>query len=214
MPFIGKDWRSPGEAWVKTDEGSWEKLKILETCMRSGHSDLEEGSCSPTNCNEIEMVNENNCDKENTRLTSAPQTIPWSGSKSSRLQENNQLSSSCDDTTSMSMSLNHSQGSCFFSPPSSPCSWPPHCQITLKSTKEVAGYNTISEAFYRLDFTSAISDIRRFNYVTKLLHLLINQSLTTLSGCATKVLFSMLEQLAWQGMFHINLVKVLVKQVE
>ena len=31
MPFIGRDWRSPGEAWVKTDEGSWEKLKILET---------------------------------------------------------------------------------------------------------------------------------------------------------------------------------------
>jgi hypothetical protein len=87
------------------------------------------------------------------------------------------------------------------SPPSSPtaCSWPPHCQITLKSTKEVAGYNTISEAFHRLDFTSAITDIRRFNYVTKLLHLLINQNLTTLSGCATKVLFSMLEQLAWQG---------------
>lgn len=33
MPFIGRDWRSPGEAWVKTDEGSWEKLKILETSV-------------------------------------------------------------------------------------------------------------------------------------------------------------------------------------
>ena len=82
--------------------------------------------------------------------------------------------------------------------PPSPNSWPPHCQITLKSTKEVAGYNTISDAFYRLDFCSAIRDIRRFNYVTKLLHLLINQNLTNLSGHATKVLFSMLEQLAWQ----------------
>lgn len=29
MPFIGRDWRSPGEAWVKTEEG-WEKKKILE----------------------------------------------------------------------------------------------------------------------------------------------------------------------------------------
>lgn len=29
MPFIGRDWRSPGEAWVKTGEG-WEKKKILE----------------------------------------------------------------------------------------------------------------------------------------------------------------------------------------
>lgn len=29
MPFISKDWRSPGEEWVKTVEG-WEKKKILE----------------------------------------------------------------------------------------------------------------------------------------------------------------------------------------
>lgn len=120
-----------------------------------------------------------------TRIVSSPQSIP----KTSR---------------------NRHHESCSFdglTPPSSPTldsgrpssSWPPFCQITLKSTREVSGYNTISEAFHRLDFTSAITDIRRFNYVTKLLHLLINQNLTTLSGCATKVLFSMLEQLAWQG---------------
>lgn len=77
--------------------------------------------------------------------------------------------------------------------------WQPYCQVTLKHTKEVAGYNTISEAFYKLDFCNAIRDIRRFNYISKLLHLLITQNLTSLSGCATKVLFTMLEQLAWQG---------------
>ncbi|KAI1284973.1 hypothetical protein HDE_12424 [Halotydeus destructor] len=38
MPFIGRDWRSPGEAWVKTDEGSWEKLKILETSTVNSQS--------------------------------------------------------------------------------------------------------------------------------------------------------------------------------
>lgn len=30
MPFIGLDWRSPGEHWIKTPAGSWERLKILE----------------------------------------------------------------------------------------------------------------------------------------------------------------------------------------
>ena len=75
----------------------------------------------------------------------------------------------------------------------------PHCPITLKCTKEVAAYNTISEAFYRLDFCNAIRDIRRFNYICKLLHLLITQNLTSLSGCATKFLFNLLEQVAWQG---------------
>lgn len=71
----------------------------------------------------------------------------------------------------------------------------PHCRISVR-TREVAMYNTISEAFYRLDFCNSIHDIRRFNYICKLLHLLITQSLTSLSGCATKVLFTMLEQIA------------------
>ena len=83
--------------------------------------------------------------------------------------------------------------------------WQPYCQVTLKHTKEVAGYNTISEAFYKLDFCNAIRDIRRFNYISKLLHLLITQNLTSLSGCATKVLFTMLEQLAWQGQIQFEL---------
>ena len=28
MPFLGRDWRSPGDEWVRTKEGSWEKLKL------------------------------------------------------------------------------------------------------------------------------------------------------------------------------------------
>lgn len=79
----------------------------------------------------------------------------------------------------------------------------PHCPIILKHTKEIAGYNTISDAFLRLDFYNAIRDIRRFNYVCKLLHLLITQNLTSLSGCATKFLFNLLEEIAFQGMIPL-----------
>lgn len=86
----------------------------------------------------------------------------------------------------------------------------PYCPITLKSTKEVAGFNTISEAFYRLDFCNAIQDIRRFNYICKLLHLLITQNLTSLSGCATKVLFTLLEQVAWQGMISCKQLTLII----
>lgn len=125
MPFIGKDWRSPGEAWVKTEEGSWEKLKIMD----------------PT-----------------------PGSVPSSSSSS----------------------------------PDERMKYPRSFTITIKSTREVAGYNTMSEAFHSLDFLSAISDIRRFNYVTKLLHLLINHNLTSLSGCVSKALFSLLQQLTCQ----------------
>jgi F-box protein 25/32 len=27
MPFLGQDWRSPGDQWVRTKEG-WERLKL------------------------------------------------------------------------------------------------------------------------------------------------------------------------------------------
>ena len=30
MPFISKDWRSPGEEWVKYD-GGWERKSIITT---------------------------------------------------------------------------------------------------------------------------------------------------------------------------------------
>ncbi|XP_028174165.1 F-box only protein 32 isoform X2 [Ostrinia nubilalis] len=127
MPFISKDWRSPGEEWVKTQEG-WEKKKVLEcTAQRS-----QEGEDS-------EKTNE-------------------SGSRV-----------------------------------------PPHCHITIKCTREIAGFNGLSEAVRRLDFSSAVRDVRRFNYICALLELLLGgQRLTHLPGAAQKLLLSMLEQLADQ----------------
>lgn len=74
----------------------------------------------------------------------------------------------------------------------------PYYPITLNPTREVQGSNIISDAFYKLDFCNAIRDIRRFAYVSKLLHLLIRQNLTSLSGNATKALFWMLEEIAKQ----------------
>lgn len=38
MPFYAKDWRSPGESWIKTEDG-WEKLKVLETNRRRLNSE-------------------------------------------------------------------------------------------------------------------------------------------------------------------------------
>lgn len=124
-------------------------------------------------------------------------------SDGSRMDLESCLSSSPPNSTDTSFSTINREDSLL--------NWqPPYCHITLKSTKEVAGFNTISEAFYRLDFCNAIRDIRRFNYICKLLHLLITQNLTSLSGAATKVLFNLLEQVAWQGemiyLIYINIV--------
>jgi F-box protein 25/32 len=32
MPFLGKDWRSCGDEWVKTEQG-WERIKVLECIL-------------------------------------------------------------------------------------------------------------------------------------------------------------------------------------
>lgn len=72
----------------------------------------------------------------------------------------------------------------------------PHCHITIKCTREIAGFNELDEAVKRLDFRSAVRDVRRFNYICALLDLLVGQQMTALSGCAQKVLLAMLEEVA------------------
>lgn len=65
-----------------------------------------------------------------------------------------------------------------------------------KKTFQIAGFNELDEAVKRLDFRSAVRDVRRFNYICALLDLLIGQQMTALSGCAQKVLLAMLEEVA------------------
>lgn len=144
MPFISKDWRSPGEAWVKTQEG-WEKKKVLE-CTEQRFAAI---------------TNFNNTDEN--------QQTSWS-------QESEDGEKGSNDSVSRI---------------------PPHCHITVKCTREIAGFNGLSEAVRRLDFSSAVRDVRRFNYICALLELLLGeQRLTHLPGAAQKLLLSMLEQLA------------------
>lgn len=167
MPFISKDWRSPGEEWVKTEEG-WEKKKILE-CGRQGlqQENMETTRCGSPSGISSEQINFNSRwlvddDKENY--------IP----ESLALQEFHSKKTGYDGVVQ------------------------PHCHITIKCTREIAGFNGLSDAFKRLDFRNAVHDVRRFNYICKLLDLLITQKLTMLSGCAQKVLFNMLEEVAYQ----------------
>lgn len=273
MPFIGKDWRSPGEAWIKTEALGWQRAKIVAGQVHLSSSCTIESvrrpkSCQDTTvdyCNDINQndhksasssssppssswppksecqklmvrglastLNDNNNKEQSSNDTrkSEPITIPSgamfefeaspvSSPSSSRLLQAQQMNStttnlSVSDIKSTSDSSQHNFG--MFCDTTSPLKGDnnkvirehnmhqnqqpqlaPHCQILLKPTREVAMYKSISEAFCQLDFCNAIHDIRRFNYICKLLHLLITQNLTSLSGCATKILFSMLEHCA------------------
>uniref|UniRef100_A0A8B9WAD6 F-box only protein 25 n=1 Tax=Bos mutus grunniens TaxID=30521 RepID=A0A8B9WAD6_BOSMU len=67
--------------------------------------------------------------------------------------------------------------------------------VHKESTRERHGYCTLGEAFNRLDFSSAIQDIRRFNYVVRLLQLIAKSQLTSLSGVAQKNYFNILDKI-------------------
>ncbi|XP_053511343.1 F-box only protein 25 isoform X1 [Artibeus jamaicensis] len=63
------------------------------------------------------------------------------------------------------------------------------------STRERHGYCTLGEAFTRLDFCSAVQDVRRFSYVVRLLQLIAKSQLTSLSGVAQKNYFNVLDKI-------------------
>lgn len=79
---------------------------------------------------------------------------------------------------------------------------------------QIAGFNGLSDALKRLDFLSAVHDCRRFNYIVRLLDLLVSHRMGGLSGCAQRVLFNMLEEVALEGKrislvyFEINSSKI------
>ncbi|XP_031640412.1 F-box only protein 32 [Contarinia nasturtii] len=157
MPFISKDWRSPGEAWVKTDDG-WEKLKVLECGKRK--------RCSSEPCDTSES---------------------W-------LNASNSLG---DDTET---------------------EIPPHCHITIRCTREIAGFNGLGEAVKRLDFRSSVRDRRRFQYVCSLLRLLVsNKGIASLPGSAQRMLLQMLEEVAAHvsdSQQNINILRGLAMQLQ
>lgn len=40
MPFLGKDWRSSGEQWIRTEHG-WERTRVLECILDNLNIGLE-----------------------------------------------------------------------------------------------------------------------------------------------------------------------------
>jgi len=65
----------------------------------------------------------------------------------------------------------------------------PFSPITIKSTKEVAGFNSLTDVLKRLDFLSAVHDVRRFQYVAVFLRLLLTpEKIYQLPGGSQKLI--------------------------
>lgn len=73
----------------------------------------------------------------------------------------------------------------------------PFCPIVTKCTREVVGFNSLADVLKRLDFRSAVHDIRRFQYVAAIMkHLVVAEKFYQLSGASQIFIFRLLEEMA------------------
>jgi len=152
MPFIGEDWRGPGEDWVKSEDG-WEIRKI--NVMARGQEKKRDGAKRRRTKTEGDKVDENAVAID-------------VGNAVIRLERHRSLPS-----------------------------LQPFCPIVTKCTREVVGFNSLADVLKRLDFRSAVHDIRRFQYVAAILrHLLVPDRFYQLSGASQIFIFRLLEEMA------------------
>lgn len=197
MPFLSRDWRSPGEKWVRYD-GGWEMKKtVWATSVKSAAwasasvflgaspddsgceigSDVGSlGSNNSFTLEEEKEVPDKLCLRKTSTLLLRKKLLEKDSGEFQRRQAPLRQEFVRD------ASLRQVQ---------------PYCPITIKSTKEVAGFNNLADALLRLDFINSVHDIRRFDYVSKIMYTLFNSDkLMDLPGAAQKVLFRMLEEMA------------------
>lgn len=80
----------------------------------------------------------------------------------------------------------------------------PFCPIITKCTREVVGFNSLADVLKRLDFRSAVHDIRRFQYVSAILKLLLTpEKLYQLAGASQKLIFRFLSYILSQ-FYYVN----------
>ena len=66
----------------------------------------------------------------------------------------------------------------------------PFCPIVTKCTREVVGFNSLADVLKRLDFRSAVHDVRRFQYVAAIMkHLVVAEKFYQLSGASQIFIF-------------------------
>uniref|UniRef100_A0A3P9CL25 F-box only protein 25 n=1 Tax=Maylandia zebra TaxID=106582 RepID=A0A3P9CL25_9CICH len=153
MPFLGKDWRSPGWSWTKTEDG-WKRIILFGDVLEDNNGEIDLKEKLSLKCLFLHFFLVVFTDK-------------W-------------------------------------------------IYIQKGSTKERHGYCTLGEALNRLDFSSAIQDLRRFNYVAKLFQLIARSQLTSLSGAAQKNYFNILEKIVRKVLedhYNPRLVKELLQDL-
>ena len=155
MPFLSKDWRSPGEKWVRY-EGGWEMKKTIWTSQSlrkdKSSNNLFFDNITPTNSVQFERP-------QHKQQQQQQQQQQQFSSSWGMMEKENELPAILVPRKLLANGEPIIQ---------------PYCPITVKSTKEVAGFNALADALHKLDFLNAVRDVRRFNYVSKIMYTLFS----------------------------------------
>ncbi|CAI2318251.1 unnamed protein product [Caenorhabditis sp. 36 PRJEB53466] len=197
MPFMGRDWRAPGEKWVRTPHtNGWERTKLRPVQISSEPILIPQTSSSPTLLS-----------TSSPKFTLDPvSSVPKFGLYDS--EQNSSCGSLPGSATDRCTSSSSDDSD------SNETAWIPHCFVKSTS-KEFIGCTSMSEAFHRLDLARAVNDVRRFNFICKVVQILVEEKLPNLSATARKSLLGILSAICFRSSnedVHVSTAKDLVKQ--
>uniref|UniRef100_A0A5S6QAX6 F-box domain-containing protein n=1 Tax=Trichuris muris TaxID=70415 RepID=A0A5S6QAX6_TRIMR len=160
MPFIGLDWRAPGETWVRTPKG-WERMKLRPLQRYASDTSLERPARTHS-------------DSESSNDMFPDLLCPSQSYESMGMNGRASANAKDDRDSEDEYQL-------------------PHCFVKFQKSKEFVGCTSMSEAFLKLDLTRAVTDVNRFNYICKIIQILVQEKLHNLSGSARRILLSLIE---------------------
>lgn len=212
MPFLGKDWRSSGEHWIRTELG-WERVKVLECILdnlnnglkkehhdyakkESGSSREEKKSSSSsgemkeTEGEEEENILDSDDSDDEFNSDEEEEEEEKEEQEANKLEIRKQykdLRKLCISTSSLSNYKTRQPHIIYLSVEAA----------TLNRATNAPKWS-VSEVLNALDMPGAVKDTKRFNYVCKLVQLIINEKLNQLSGNAQRTLFLIVREMLIQ----------------
>lgn len=222
MPFLGKDWRSSGDEWIKTEQG-WERIKVLECILDnlnnglnrqneirySVKNSMSQNSLSTGEENDDQNLTTSSSDTISELLTDEEDSdtlsedsdieedplIPISDEKmiiKKIKKQNYSLRKLSLSTTSIEKKSREN------SKPMQPHILYLGTVVDIYNRENNRPRASVSEVLNALDMPGAVKDIKRFNYVCKLVQLIINEKFTQLSGNAQRTLLLIVKEMLIQ----------------
>jgi len=204
---MGKDWRAPGETWVRVGHTfGWELVKLRPVQLNSVngiHFSVSNNESSHATSIPIDIKSPitdisdiRNLRMLQSRNNSSSSLTSIDGRYEPFEDEDNQLGSSFESSTSNEINIKGSNQTREFDDNGEDDieKYIPHCKVkTAGRSKEFIGCTSMSEALMRLDLARGVVDVRRFNYICKVVQILVNDKLQNISASARKHLFAIIQ---------------------